>query len=71
MARTPQERFGAEIRRLRLAQGWSQEELADRAHCHWTYLGGVERGERNPTLGVIARLARALAVPIRELFPEN
>lgn len=65
-----QRRFGAHIRRMRIARGWSQEELADRAKKHWTYVGGIERGERNPTLRVIADLARALDVPIRDLFPE-
>lgn len=65
-----QRRFGAQIRRLRKARGWSQEELAERAKKHWTYLGGVERGERNPTLRVISDLAHALGVSIRDLFPE-
>jgi transcriptional regulator with XRE-family HTH domain len=66
-----QRRFGAHLRKLRIARGWSQEEFADRAKKHWTYVGGVERGERNPTLRVIADLAHALGVPIRELFPES
>jgi transcriptional regulator with XRE-family HTH domain len=66
-----QRRFGARLRQLRTARGWSQEELADRAKKHWTYVGGVERGERNPTLRVIADLAHALGVPIRDLFPES
>lgn len=65
-----QRRFGAQIRRLRTERGWSQEELAHRAKKHWTYVGGVERGERNPTLRVIADLAHAFGVPIRNLFPE-
>jgi transcriptional regulator with XRE-family HTH domain len=65
-----QRRFGAHVRKLRMARGWSQEELAERAKKHWTYVGGVERGERNPTLRVIADLAHALRVPIRDLFPE-
>lgn len=65
---TPQEKFGAEVRRLRLNKGWSQEELAQRAGRHWTYIGGIERGERNVTIRVIADLARALGVEIRDLF---
>ena len=56
---------------MRTERGWSQEELAARANRHWTYIGGVERGERNPTLVVIADLARALGVRIRDLFPET
>ncbi len=68
---TVQQRFGAHVRKLRQARGWSQEELAHRMGRHWTYIGGVERGERNPTLRVIADLAMALEVPIRKLFPDG
>lgn len=68
---TVQQRFGAHVRKLRQARGWSQEELAHRTGRHWTYIGGVERGERNPTLRVIADLAMALEVPIRKLFPDG
>jgi len=42
--------------------GLSQEELADRANIHRTYIGGIERGERNPTLTMIQRIAVALGV---------
>lgn len=65
-----QKKFGSRVRQLRLDKGWSQEELAARAKRHWTYVGGVERGERNPTLLVIAALAKALGVNISELFPD-
>ncbi|MEP0844899.1 MAG: helix-turn-helix transcriptional regulator [Phycisphaerae bacterium] len=64
-----QEHFGARVRYLRKARGWSQEELARRTARHWTYIGGVERGERNPSLRVIADIAKAFGVPIRDLFP--
>ena len=66
-----QHRFGERVRQLRKARGWSQEKLAERTNRHWTYIGGVERGERNPTLRVIADIAKALGVPIRELLPEG
>jgi transcriptional regulator with XRE-family HTH domain len=56
---------------LREARGWTQETFADRANRHWTYIGGVERGERNPTLRVIADLAKALDVSIADLFPNG
>jgi transcriptional regulator with XRE-family HTH domain len=46
----------------------SQEELADLADIHRTYIGGIERGERNPTLTMIVRLARALGVPPAKLL---
>ncbi len=67
----PQRSFGAELRRLRLDRGWSQEELAQRSGRHWTYIGGIERGERNVTIQVVADLARALGVEIRDLFPSR
>lgn len=62
MALKDLKRFGARIRKERERLGISQEELADRAGLHRTYIGGVERGERN--LGVInlLRIARALQV---------
>lgn len=59
------------MRRLRRARGWSQEELGARTERHWTYIGGIERGERNPTLVVIADLADAFGVPICDLFPSD
>jgi transcriptional regulator with XRE-family HTH domain len=63
-----EKRFGRRIRGLREAMGISQEELADRAGMHRTYLGGIERGERNPALKNISALAKALEVDIAELF---
>ncbi|MCI0334544.1 MAG: helix-turn-helix domain-containing protein [Planctomycetes bacterium] len=63
-------RFGQRIRKLRQERGWSQEELAARSKHHWTYIGGVERGERNPTLLVIVSLATALKVKVTELFSD-
>lgn len=55
-------KLGANVQRLRREKGLSQEELADLAGLHRTYVSGVERGVRNPTLTVIDRLARALGV---------
>lgn len=65
---TIQEQFGSRVRDLRKKRGWTQEQLAETAGRHWTYIGGIERGERNITLQVIADLARALDVDIKELF---
>lgn len=56
------------MRELRLARGWTQEGLAHRAGKHWTYIGGIERGTRNPTISVVEDIARALEVPVSELF---
>ena len=47
------QQFGARVRQLRRAQGWSQETLAERAGLHWTYVGSVERGERNQARAVL------------------
>ena len=51
---------GENVRRLRLAKGMSQEELSFVSGLHRTYVSGVERGKRNPTVVVIAQLAEAL-----------
>jgi transcriptional regulator with XRE-family HTH domain len=56
------QRFGARVRAERERLGVSQEELADRAEMHRTYLGGVERGERNVGVLNVLRIARALGV---------
>ena len=60
--------FGAHVRALRLAHGLSQEEVAHLAGIHVTYLSGVERGVRNPSLKNIRKLAGALGVGVGELF---
>jgi transcriptional regulator with XRE-family HTH domain len=60
-------RFGARVRTLRVERGLTQEDLAELANVHRTYLGGIERGSRNPSLDNIARLARALHVSISDL----
>jgi transcriptional regulator with XRE-family HTH domain len=51
---------GQNVRRLRQAKGLSQEELAFAADLHRTYISGVERGIRNPTVLIVARIAAAL-----------
>ena len=58
--------FGNNIRRLRLAQGLSQEAVAERANLHRTYIGAVERGERNITLVNAHRIAGALGCGLAE-----
>ena len=60
--------FGDRVRELRLSKGLSQEELAFRVSIHRTYIGGIERGERNPSLKNIAAIANALGVTLSELF---
>lgn len=61
-------RVGLNMKRLRQGKGWSQEELADRAGLHRTYVSGLERGVRNPTVTVIEKLAKGLEAQIAELF---
>lgn len=60
-------RVGNTVRRLREKQGISQEELADRSGLHRTYISGVERGVRNPTVVVLEKVADALGVELSAL----
>jgi transcriptional regulator with XRE-family HTH domain len=62
------EDFGTAVRRHREAQGISQEELAHRAELDRTYISGIERGRRNPSLKSVARVAAALHVDLPVLF---
>ena len=52
------ERVGGNVRRLRAEEGWSQEDYAERAGIHRTYVSDIERGPRNPTIEVVENLAR-------------
>jgi transcriptional regulator with XRE-family HTH domain len=63
-------RLGLNTKRLRKAKGWSQEDLADQAGIHRTYISSVERGLRNPTITIAEKLAVALGVPLTELVAE-
>lgn len=56
------QRLGRNIRRLRVELGYSQEVLADEADIHRTYISDLERGARNPTISVVAKIAEALQV---------
>lgn len=60
--------FGRKVQNRRKELGISQEELAFRAGFHRTYIGMIERAERNITLGNIKKLADALEIRITELF---
>ncbi len=64
-------RFGQSIRELREERGWSQEEFAEQCGLHRTYIGGIERGERNVGLVNIERIAVALRVSIADLFEQR
>jgi len=62
--------FGIRVRQLRKLRGWSQEDFAHRAGLDRSYMGGVERGERNISLENICVIAKALDVPTANLFME-
>jgi transcriptional regulator with XRE-family HTH domain len=66
--RPAREIFAANLRRIRLAKPLSQEALADRAGLHRTYVGCVERNEKNISIESMERLANALDVDLRELL---
>jgi transcriptional regulator with XRE-family HTH domain len=62
---------GANIGRLRRARGLTQEELAFKSKIDLTYMGGIERGKRNPSLMVLAGIAKALGVELPELIKRS
>jgi len=61
--------FGQKLRKLRLERGLTQEGLADLADMHFTYVGQIERGLRNPSLINLFRLAKALKISSDKLLP--
>lgn len=63
--------FGERVREIRAQQGLSQEKLAQLAKIDRTYIGGIERGERNAGIKNVHRIADALGVPAFELFREG
>ena len=62
--------FGAVVRKHRTAKGLSQEALAESADIHHTHVGLIERGQRNASLDVAYRVARALGRPLSALIGE-
>ena len=67
-AMTPEQQFGKNVRHWRKKRGFSQEDFAERAQLHPTYVSGIESGSRNPTVKVIVRIAAALDVRVGDLF---
>lgn len=63
--------FGDRVRAIRSRKGMSQEELARLAKIDRTYIGGIERGERNAGIKNVHRIADALGVPAAELFADG
>ena len=62
--------FGARVRKLREAQGLTQEALADRCAVHWTFLGQVERGQRSVRLDNLLKIAHGLGIRPGQLVDE-
>ena len=60
--------IGSRIRELRKKKGLSQEELGGRARLHYTYIGAVERGEKNVSVVTLNKIARALGTSLNEIF---
>ncbi|MBA6156511.1 helix-turn-helix transcriptional regulator [Tenacibaculum sp. S7007] len=61
-------KFGNKVRQLRNEKGWSQEELSFKSGFHRTYIGMVERAERNISLKNIERIAKTFNIEIQDLF---
>lgn len=62
--------LGERLRKARDARGWTQDELAQKCELHRTFIGSVERGERNVSILNLRAIARALKVSLPELFVE-
>ena len=63
-----QKQFGKKVRELRVERGYSQEGFAFECNLHRTYIGCIERGEKNVTIVNIEKIAKALNVKISQLF---
>ena len=70
MSKTTLEKFGEKVREERLKQRLSQEELASRAGVHRTYIGMIERAEKNITLENIEKVAKALKITLSDFFKD-
>ncbi|MBI2988032.1 MAG: helix-turn-helix transcriptional regulator [Deltaproteobacteria bacterium] len=67
----PSSIVAANLRRLRLQRKWSQEECAEKCGLHRTYVGAIERGERNITLTTLDRIAAAFGISVVDLLTER
>lgn len=63
--------FGQNVRRIRQGKGMTLEALADEVGLAYTYVGQIERGQRNPTLGVVERIAAILGVDALKLLTDH
>jgi transcriptional regulator with XRE-family HTH domain len=65
------ETLGRRVWELRRRRGYTQEDMAKRMKLHWTYIGGLERGERNPNLSTMVRAAEGLGVRLVDLLDDR
>jgi transcriptional regulator with XRE-family HTH domain len=62
--------LGLNVRKLREEKRWSQDRLSEETGFHRTYISGIERGVRNPTIEIVHQIAMSFDVPIATLFLE-
>lgn len=63
--------LGNNVRHIREAKGWSQDKLSDESGLHRTYISGIERGVRNPTIEIIHKISLALRVTVSDLLKDK
>jgi transcriptional regulator with XRE-family HTH domain len=63
--------FGQNVRLIREKKGWSQDRLSEESNLHRTYISGIERGVRNPTITIVHKLALALDASLADLFNDQ
>ncbi|NCR23293.1 MAG: helix-turn-helix transcriptional regulator [Microcystis aeruginosa L111-01] len=63
--------FGQNVKKVREQKGWWQDRLSEETGLHRTYISGIERGVRNPTIEIVQQLATALGVEIQDLFIDS
>lgn len=66
-----QGQFGKNVRHFREAKGWSQDKLSEVSGLHRTYISGIERGVRNPTIKIVYEVAVALEIKVSQLFEQK
>jgi len=62
------QQFGSRLAEIRKQKGLTQEKLADMVDVHRTYIGFIEQGKRNPVIGNIFKISKALNISLKELF---
>ena len=60
--------LGKRIRSLRVARGWTQQNLGEKAGISYKFIGEIERGKQNPSFSILAKISDALDIELKELF---